>query len=121
MAAALGVSPQRRTKNRRQKAFQRQLARHFLPDQIVKAPKQGFTSPVPNWWRDGLGPAVEILLTRRETLERGWWTRVGIRTLMSDLDRYGYQIYTLVMLELCVRLFVERQPRGTLSEMAYAR
>ena len=118
--AALGVPPEIRTKNMIQKALLREIAKNILPENVVRAPKQGFTSPVPNWWRNGLGPAAEALLSRRETLDRGWWTRDGIGALFSDLDQYGYQIYTLVMLELCIRLFIEKQPRGTLSEMAYA-
>ena len=117
---ALGVPEQLRTEGFNQKALQRRIARRFLPKTVVEAPKTGFISPVPSWWRGSLGISAMNLLTRPKTLERGWWSTRGISLLFSDLEQYGFQIYTLVMLELCIRLFVEKQPISKLSEMARA-
>ena len=115
---ALAVPAQLRTAGCQQKALQRRIASDFLPEKILKGRKQGFVSPVPNWLRTGLEIPAEYLLTSRRTLDRGWWTKHGITKLFANVDRYGYQIYTLVMLELCVRLHVENQPISSLSEMA---
>ena len=115
---ALAVPSKLRTAGGRQKALQRRIASQFLPEKIVEGRKQGFVSPVPNWWRSGLEVPAECLLSSRRTLERGWWTKNGVTKLFSNVDLYGYQIYTLVMLELCVRLHVEKQPISSLSEMS---
>ena len=116
---ALAVPPALRTAGCRQKALQRRIASHFLPEKILEGRKQGFVSPVPNWLRSGLEVPAERLLSSRRALERGWWTKNGIAKLFSNLDRYGYQIYTLVMLELCVRLHVEKQSISSFSEMSH--
>jgi asparagine synthase (glutamine-hydrolysing) len=52
-------------------------------------------------------------LTRRETLDRGWWTAEGIERLMARPARHGFRIYTLLMLELAVRVHVERRLTAT--------
>ncbi|MFQ5766312.1 MAG: asparagine synthase-related protein, partial [Rhodospirillales bacterium] len=123
--AALAVPPAVRTPGDRWKGLQRSLARRFLPDAVLKAPKQGFASPVPAWIRADLGPMAERLLKRRETLDRGWWTAAGVDRLLASPDRHGFRIYTLLMLELAVRLFCEQQayrrpPAGGLEAMADA-
>ncbi|MDA0240882.1 MAG: hypothetical protein O3A84_12770, partial [Proteobacteria bacterium] len=63
--------------------------------------------PVPSWIRSGLGDTARKLLTRPQTLERGWWTAAGIDKLLAEPDRHGYRIYCLLMLEMIVRVHVE--------------
>ena len=110
--AALAVPPAIRTAGGRAKALERRIAARFLPEALLHAPKQGFASPVPAWLRAGLGPVARRLLTRPATLDRGWWTAAGIDRLLADPDRHGFRIYSLVMLELAVRLHVEDPPRA---------
>ncbi len=123
--AALAVPPEIRTPNGRQKGLERSMAAKFLPQEVLAAPKQGFASPVPAWLRAGMGPLAKRLLTRRETLERGWWTAQGVARLLADPERHGFRVYTLVMLELAVRLHVEDSlrtgpPTEGLEELADA-
>ena len=108
--AALAVPPSVRTPNDRQKGLQRRIAERYLPAAVLTAPKQGFASPVPAWMRAGLGDAARRLLTRPATLERGWWTAQGIDRLLADPDRHGFRVYTLLMLELAIRVHVEGSP-----------
>jgi len=105
--ASLAVPPHHRTPGNQQKGLLKKLAADYLPDDILAAPKQGFASPVPSWMRSGLGTTARQLLTRPETLDRGWWTKGGIETLLQAPERDGFRIYSLVMLELSVRLFTE--------------
>ncbi|NQV83518.1 MAG: asparagine synthase (glutamine-hydrolyzing) [Rhodospirillales bacterium] len=109
--AALAVPSDIRTPGGRQKGLQRSIAAKFLPEAILNAPKQGFASPVPAWMKAGLREPAGRILKRPETLDRGWWTPAGIDTLLSDPDRHGFRTYTLLMLELSVRLMVE-MPAG---------
>ena len=111
--AALAVPPHIRTPGGRAKALEREIAAPYLPDQLLNAPKQGFASPVPSWMTQGLATQARHLLTRPETLDRGWWSKRGIDRLLADPARHGFRIYQLLMLELGVRLHVEAAPLST--------
>ena len=105
--AALAVPPEIRTPGDRQKGLERSMAAHLLPDQVLGAPKRGFASPVPAWLEAGLAPLARRILTRPETLARGWWTADGIKRLLARPRRHGFRVYTLLMLELVVRVHTE--------------
>lgn len=106
--AALAVPTGIRTLGGEQKALERKIAAKFLPAPLLDAPKRGFASPVPAWMRAGLGAQAKRLLCRPESLERGWWSARGIDALLADPDRHAFRVYSLVMLELAVRMFVEQ-------------
>ncbi len=105
--AALAVPPHIRTPGGRQKGLERAMAARFLPEAVLEAPKQGFASPVPAWLEAGLAPLARRILTRPRTLERGWWTAAGIERLLARPRVHGFRVYTLLMLELAVRVLVE--------------
>lgn len=107
VTAALAVPPAVRTPGGQQKALERHMARDLLPEAVLTAPKQGFAAPVPAWLAAGLGAQARAVLTRPETLERGWWTAAGIDRLLARPDRHGFRVYSLLMLELAVRVHVE--------------
>lgn len=109
MEAALSVPPDIRTPGGAQKGLERRMASRYLPESVLTAPKQGFVSPVPSWIRSGLGDTARQILTRPRTLERGWWTAEGIDKLLAQPDRHGYRIYSLLMLEMTVRVHVEER------------
>lgn len=110
--AALAVPANIRTPGCEPKSLERKIASKFLPKAVLNAPKCGFASPVPNWIRAGLGEQARHLLTRPESLERGWWTQKGVETLLANPAKHAFRVYSLVMLELAVRLFIE-QPLST--------
>ncbi len=119
--AALAVPSKARTPSEEPKGLERNIARRFLPEPILKAPKQGFASPVPKWMHAGLGKQAKRLLTSPTSLERGWWTRQGIETLLANPYRHAFRVYSLIMLELAIRLFIEQplsktSPSTTLEE-----
>ena len=106
--ASLSVPENIRTAGNQQKALERAMAKDLLPEEILNAPKQGFASPVPHWMKNGMAQSAKRLLTRKESLDRGWWSKAGIETLLSDTDRHGFRLYSLVMLELATQLYVEK-------------
>ncbi|WP_161539549.1 asparagine synthase (glutamine-hydrolyzing) [Paramagnetospirillum kuznetsovii] len=121
--AALAVPPEIRNPGGRQKALERAIAADYLPDSLLSAPKQGFASPVPAWFETGgLAPLARRLLTRKQSLDRGWWSKDGIERLLAQPGRHAFRLYALLALELTVRLHGEgsygEAPTASLAEMA---
>lgn len=114
---ALSVPAAVRTPAGRQKGLLRDLARPYLPEAVIRAPKQGFRSPVLQWLDAGLTGPAKALLTSSEALERGWWTAEGIGRLFADPSRHGFRVYTLLMLELAVRTAGLAAPPGHLEDL----
>ncbi len=89
------------------KGLERTIAQNLLPSQIINAPKQGFLSPMRAWMDGKFLNTVKTILTRPECLARGWWTHSGILKLVRKPKLYGFQIYTLLILELVATIFVD--------------
>jgi len=123
--ASLSISSDVRTPGQQAKALERQIARTLLPDSVLNAPKQGFVSPVPQWMRCGFGAIAERILTSKDALDRGWWTAEGIKCLLQDPARHGYRVYTILALELSIRMFTHGSvptstPNASLRDIADA-
>ena len=107
VTAGMAVPPEVRTPNGQQKGLLRAIAKDFLPPDVLSARKQGFASPVPTWMKAGLGQQAGRILTTNQALSRGWWTAQGIDRLLSDPEIHGFRVYSLLMLELAVRMVIE--------------
>ncbi len=123
--AALAINTQDRTPGQQAKALEREMAKDLLPDSVLNAPKQGFVSPVPQWMQNDFGVMAERILTSKETLERGWWSARGIQRLLQHPQRHGYRVYTLLALELSIRMFTQgtmptTTPTASLRDIADA-
>ena len=105
--AALAVPTEIRTPGGVQKGLARTMARPYLPESVLNAPKRGFASPVPAWMESGLGAVAGRILSSSRALERGWWTNNGVKRLLNDPGRHAFRIYQLLMLELSVAIHVE--------------
>ena len=121
---ALAVPPKIRTPENQQKGLERELAENLLPQKILQAPKRGFAAPAKAWARSGLAKTAQRFLTRPQSLERGWWTADGIKALAAKPERFSFQLYALLMLELTVYLHIENiqltKPSATMDEIVDA-
>lgn len=107
VASALSLPNDVRCPGGRRKGLLRDIARDYLPAGVIDAPKRGFASPVPAWYRGPLKELTHRILTSPRALERGWWSRAGIDALISDTENHAFRLYALLTLELSVRIHVE--------------
>ncbi len=89
-----------------------------LPQELLRAPKKGFSIPLAQWFR---GPLREMLwdsLTSRRFLERGFVNASFLRRLLAEHEsgRRDHRVvfWMLLVLELWFRE-MEQEPAGTLS------
>jgi asparagine synthase (glutamine-hydrolysing) len=83
-----------------------------VPTEILKRPKTGFPVPYARWMRHELREPIRDLLTDRRTLERGYFRREVVESLLdrnSSRADYSKEIFSLVVLELWQRLLVEQK------------
>ncbi len=98
----------------RTKRILRDVARPLLPAEILTRPKQGFGLPIERWMREDLAPLSRDILLDRTATERGLFEPEAIERLLDGQQRgepRGDQIWSLLMLELWYRTFIDRAPR----------
>jgi len=90
------------------KALLKRAVRDWLPDSVVDRPKMGFMIPMADWLAGGL--AANVLLDPR-SLERGLFREDRVRDIVgqheSGVGEHQYRIWTLLMLELWFRTYVD--------------
>jgi asparagine synthase (glutamine-hydrolysing) len=95
------------------KALLKQAVRRWLPDSVVDRPKMGFMIPMADWLTASL--AEEVLLDPR-SLERGLFREERVRALITEHESgvggHEYRIWTLLMLELWFRAYVDSATTG---------
>jgi len=121
----LSIPSEMRTRPNDMKYMLKKAMAHVLPEQLLRAPKQGFVIPDTLWLRGKLRPLVERLLAP-ERLERQGLFRPEIYTrfvrphLEGKADFTG-QVWTLMMFQLWHIIFIERKavdrPTFTLRDL----
>jgi len=96
----------------------------LLPAEILKRPKMGFGVPISRWFRTELAGFIRRILLDDRTVSRGIFRREAVDTLVGEhtngIFDHGYRIWSLLMLELWFRTFVDAagdSPLGGLSDL----
>lgn len=97
---------------RTSKYMLRQVAKDLLPQEILKAPKRGFSIPLDRWLRHELRGYVEGILFDSQTEQRGWFDNIVVRELAAQhavgrISR-GRELWTLLTIELWQRAYIDR-------------
>jgi asparagine synthase (glutamine-hydrolysing) len=93
------------------KALLRQLAYRYLPRHVIDRPKQGFVAPVGKWLREDWRDLVQQVVLGPEVERRGWFNRRALEHVVARHQRgenHGYLLWTLLVLELWLRMAVDR-------------
>jgi asparagine synthase (glutamine-hydrolysing) len=98
------------------KALLREIAEPFLPDEILRKPKTGFSIPLDAWLRGPLRPLLLEHLTDGRLAARGLF---DAQTLQHMLKQYqdgarfwANRLWALLMLELWFRTFIDGDVRA---------
>src|SRR5205085_3166547 len=101
------------------KSILKRAMRGIIPDEIINRPKQGFGVPMQKWFREDLREMVIDTLTDSRTRQRGYFNQRAISAILrehlSGRRDNSRHLWSLLMLELWHRSFIDHQP-----EPAYA-
>jgi asparagine synthase (glutamine-hydrolysing) len=94
----------------------------LVPGDNMHRPKQGFAVPVGLWFRGELKDFLADHVLGSRFQERGLFKPAAVQRLFDDHQRgagdYAHQLWTLLMLELWFREFIDRAPAQALAETA---
>jgi asparagine synthase (glutamine-hydrolysing) len=109
----------------------KEVARRYLPDEVVDRRKVGFTVPLDRWFRGGLRDLAWDMLTSESSLVASLMSRTAVRELLERHDRgqraEHMRLWTLLGLEVWHDVFFRgggqrpsarsgaRSPLGTIS------
>jgi asparagine synthase (glutamine-hydrolysing) len=98
------------------KPLLKKLARRYVPDEVLYRPKKGFNMPLSQWLRTSLAPLLRELLFSA-SFERGLFDTAFVHQLAkaheSGAKDYGQQLWSLMMLELWFRMYLDRDIKVT--------
>jgi asparagine synthase (glutamine-hydrolysing) len=117
-AARLPVSM--KVRGRTLRYIQVQLARRYLPPQLLARKKQGFSSALPYMLKDELNVLYDVFLRDPELAREGILKQGAITALLNDHRTgqadHGNRLWLLVNSEVWYRVFMLGQTEGQLAE-----
>jgi asparagine synthase (glutamine-hydrolysing) len=81
-----------------------------VPDRILRRKKAGFPVPYTFWLRNDLKDKIRAILTDRKTIQRGYFKRTAVESLLKankERGEYSKEIFSLLTLELWHRQFLD--------------
>jgi asparagine synthase (glutamine-hydrolysing) len=108
---AASLPPEMKIKGRRLKYLLRQVARRYLPPDIVRLPKQGFGFPVGTWMRRDLQRLVRERLRDSRLVAAGIFRAEPVERLVREhMDGrvdHSYRLWLLLGLEIWYEIYIE--------------
>ena len=96
----------------RGKRILREAFGDLLPESIQRRPKMGFGVPLDQWFRHELKEFARDVLLDGRMVGRGYFRPEAILALLDEHDQrrfnHGYRLWSLLVLELWFRQWVDR-------------
>lgn len=93
------------------KRLLRQIARRYVPADVIDRPKAGFGVPIDRWFRNELRDLTHDVLLGSRMRERGYFHQPVIARYVAEheqgLRNWHYQLWNLLMFELWHRMFID--------------
>lgn len=98
----------------------KEVARRYIPGEIIDRKKQGFPVPMKNWLKGDLNTLARDVLLDERTRQRGYFNPAYVERMLDQHSRseedLKVNIWNLLLIEFWHRLFIDRD-----SEMSYLR
>lgn len=99
-----------------------EAVKHYLPEEVLNRPKQGFSLPMRAWLNNELKPAVAHFLSETTVRRRGLLHWPAVKTILEQFfagSRFVTPdaIWLLIMLEVWHQVFVDQDPTVGIPEM----
>lgn len=110
MEFAASLPPEWKVRGRRTKVLLKDVARGWLPDEVIDRPKMGFGVPIATWLRTDLRDTARDLLTDRTARDRGWFDQAAVQRLLAEHDEgvdRSARIWALLVLEQWHRRWID--------------
>jgi len=109
------LQPSLRIHNGTLKYLLKQVAKDFVPAEILNRPKQGFGVPVKHWFRGELTSYARDMLDSPRARQRGIFNPRFISNLLdahanTKLVNNSYAIWSLLCLELWFQIYLDEPP-----------
>jgi len=105
----------------RGKHLLRRAVKDLVPPAIMRRRKRGFALPLRRWMKGDLAALTRDVLLDRTARERGLFRPEEVARLVASVDRDRNapdRVWTLLVLELWFREFVDRRPSELRSDAA---
>jgi asparagine synthase (glutamine-hydrolysing) len=116
---SLGIPPSIKLAGWSLKALLKRAFADVLPAEILRRRKQGFMIPLSRWLRTDLRHLVDDALAPERVRARGLWRPESVSRIvtehLSGARTHGDRIWTLVMLELWMREYLDARVSWRLS------
>jgi asparagine synthase (glutamine-hydrolysing) len=97
------------------------IARKYLPKEILKRPKQGFSSPLPYMLKDEFEHLYSTFLKDSTIVKAGIFRENAIQQLinehMNKKRDHGQRLWLLCNIEIWYRMYIEGNSNDELKEM----
>jgi asparagine synthase (glutamine-hydrolysing) len=118
---AAAIPAHLKIKGRSLKHIFREVAKDFLPPQLLSRSKQGFSFPLAYWMKSELGDFLETLFLKSRLAEEGYFQRDYMMELLSQhrsgqMD-HNYRLWILLNLELWWRIYIDGVPLASLDQL----
>jgi asparagine synthase (glutamine-hydrolysing) len=105
---AAGLSPRHKIRGITTKHILKEALRERIPREIINRKKTGFPLPYERWLQTDLKTHVKDILLDRSSVARGYFNEQQIENvLLRNVDQYAPEVFTLVILELWHRAFMD--------------
>jgi asparagine synthase (glutamine-hydrolysing) len=96
------------------KGFLKLIAAKYLPEELLSAPKHGFSIPVEDFWEKGWYKLANEILMDGYLVKDGWIVKKALKSLCVDLKNYkmlkdSLSLYHLLCLEMWIRIMLKNE------------
>ncbi len=99
-------------RGRTTKYLLKQVLKKLLPAENLKRAKMGFGVPIGHWFRGGMKNFLREVLLAERSLTRGYFKPEVVAHMVTEHAEgrrdYAHQLWTLLMLELWFRKFIDK-------------